>query len=278
MAIYPFFGGKVYLCWWEVSYGFGVDEFGQTIISIMSQTSAPSLLDDSLLYEVLVPPSQDFESQRFPRPTQEIIHDAKAVKARKDYLSVLQRRISMGETQWFNLHFELLWQVKVIDFSSSYAELLLTKDEVLDMGNQLKLNWIGEDGIMLKGFRGGKSKRKTQVTKSDKRQNVIRKAFKVRGVRMEFHVGRIYLLNKGIYPTDVGQHVSHTCECWACFEHTLWEYDFVNTKIRKCHDKGEDCCKCGLTPKCIFPPPHPLWTCQPCDTSPPRKKAKPTTD
>ena len=102
--------------------------------------------------------------------------------------------------------------------------------------------------------------------------HVVRKGFRVCGVWKVFHVGRIFLLSKGIHPTDVSQHVSHTCECWGCFEHTLWEYSFANTKIRKCHFKGKDNCKCGLSPKCVFPPPrYPLWTSQPCVVTPAKK-------
>ena len=240
----------------------------------MSKSAPLSLLHDSLVFKVLAHPNQEFISKLFPRPTQEILSDVQAVQARKDCLSELWKKICSGETDQFKLYIELIWQVKIIDLASSYPELCLTSTEILDMGKKLKSEWIGKDGILLKGSRGGSSKVKQQVTKNDKRQNVIRKAFKVRGERVEFHVGRVFLLAKGLFPTDVGQHVSHLCECWACFEHTVWECDYVNTKTRKCHDKGESSCKCGQTIKCIFPAPHPLWTCQPSVTSPPRKKMK----
>ena len=107
-----------------------------TTSTTQDRASSLPLLDNSLLFKVVIPANQDVKSESFPRPTQDIIADAKAEKARKDHLSALGTKISMGEEQYMKLHFELVWQVKFIDImmASSHPELLLTKMKYLIWG------------------------------------------------------------------------------------------------------------------------------------------------
>jgi hypothetical protein len=221
---------------------------------------------NSLVFQALPAPADSFRSEHFPCPTQLLLQQGSEFQRRASKLEALSNSVSKGDLSEIKLFVELTWQVKVFRFCYCYPELLLQENEVCDMWNVFK-DFIDVDGLMLKGTRGGKGGQKKRLSKKDKRQNVIRKFFHVirdqRSYRIEIHVYRLRLLQNGIFPTETGQHVSHLCDIWACLDHILWEDDFINTKIRKCHDKCScepyqcDCvCSCGLAKPCIFPSPH----------------------
>jgi len=230
----------------------------------------PPLCAASLVFEATIPPSMELQHPDYPRPTNAMLSDNAAYHQRVSKLESVTTAVHQGDASEMPLCVELQWQVKVFRLCYCYPELLLTGTEMDTAWGSLQGNFIDSDGLMLKGTRGGKGgskDKKMRLSKKDKRANVQRKFFYIardnKRYHAEMHVCRIKLLHERDFPTAAGQHTSHTCSCWACMLHVLWEDDWVNTKVRKCHDKCKcrpgicKCtCTCGSMDPCIFPCPH----------------------
>jgi hypothetical protein len=234
----------------------------------------PPVRDDSIIFEACPPPVDYYLSEAFPRVF--TFPDITAWGEKWEAWKQIEEDVHGGDHMCIDLYVELTWQLKVHDMICNYPELMLTRSEI-DQCYAFATNYTDSDGLLLVGKQGGKGPRRSdqmrRVKPTDKRGSLYSKHINIisdgHPYKIEAHLFRIYKLYHRQYPRNKGQHVSHYCEFWACMLHIQWEDDWQNIKVRRCHDKckcfkagfgkGKVCncqCSCGMSPPCMFPPPH----------------------